>query len=304
MIELTGILERLGARRLSLVSTAPAPPPLLNRLDPEGHTVLFGTGGVGKGSLAAWWIVQLVAAGYRVLLVDYENHPGEWARRIFNLGGAAALEGVLYVAPLSAEWHGKRGPLWVGAAELRELADEDGSTYIVIDSAVPACGATDPLKPEAASQYTAALELIGRPALSLAHVTKADDLRYPFGSVFWHNLARMTWSMAREGDGALLMNRKANNYGRLGRYIVALTWFDGRLGEVSERPYMVVLADRIADALADGPLTVAGIVDRLNEDGEGEPIKADSIRHALRRGARDKPPRFEEQSGDRWAVAS
>jgi len=65
-------LAQLGARLLSDVSIAPAPPTLLGRLDPEGATVLFGEGGIGKGIMAAWWIVGLVGLDHRVLLVDYE----------------------------------------------------------------------------------------------------------------------------------------------------------------------------------------------------------------------------------------
>lgn len=43
-------------------------------------------------------------------------------------------------------------------------------------------GATD-----APSSYGAALQHIGLPTLSIAHVTKEGSLKYPFGSVFWHN---------------------------------------------------------------------------------------------------------------------
>jgi len=48
-------------------------------------------GGVGKGTLTAWWIVNLIAGGHRVLLVDYEGHPEEWARRIYGSVGRRPL---------------------------------------------------------------------------------------------------------------------------------------------------------------------------------------------------------------------
>ena len=295
-------IARLGARLLSSVSTAPASPPLRGRMDPTAATFLHGTGGVGKGTLAASWIVGLIEDGHRILLLDYEHHPDEWAPRVHALGGLAARESILYVCPAGPEWRGRRGPLWTQAPELRELAEEHGATYVVVDSVVPACAGTDPLKPEAASQYFGGLQIIGRPSLSLAHTPKATDLAYPFGSVFYHNLARLTWSLERAKGGSLLVNRKANRYGFLGRFMVTPTWYEGALGEVSERPYLAVLADRIADALADGPLTVAQIVARLSEDDDGEEIKANSLRVALLRGARSVPPRFEE-IGDRWQVA-
>ena len=295
------IFERLGARRLTSISTAPAPSPLIGRLDPQGHTIQYGAGGVGKGILTAQWIAQLVADGHRVLLIDYENHEGEWARRIRGIGGPDAMGGVLYVAPYSAEWKGARGPIWELVPDLLALATADGSTYVVIDSIVAACG-IDPLKPEAASQYATTLQRIGRPTLSLGHVTKADDLRYPFGSVFWHNLARVTWSLASAGDGALLVNRKANNYLNLGRFVVTVTYRDGLPREVRERPFALAMADRIGEVLADGALTVKEIVSALSADaGEGDEVKANSVRRALTRGAQDIPQRF-EQDGERWRV--
>jgi len=157
---------------------------------------------------------------------------------------------------------------------------------MVVDSIVPACGGTDALKPEAAGQYAAALIGIGLPTLSLAHVTKADNPVYPFGSIFWHNLARMSWSLTRDGETVQLACRKANNYDHLGRFVVTTTWFEGRLGEVDLTPYSVVLADRIAETIAPDPLTVAEIVDRLNADEDEGGVKAGSVRTALDAGSR------------------
>ncbi|MGA3030311.1 MAG: DnaB-like helicase N-terminal domain-containing protein [Candidatus Limnocylindrales bacterium] len=297
----TEIMARTGARSLADVSTLPARPPLLGFLDPDGHTILHGMGGMGKGVLAAHWIARLAGEGHRILLVDYEGHSGEWARRIHGLGGAEVSEAVCYVSPSAAEWSGHRGAIWSQADELHALAVEWGADYLVVDSIVPACGAIDPLKPEAAGQYATALVRIGPSALSLAHVTKADNPAYPFGSIFWHNLARMSWSLTRDGETLQLVNRKANNYERLGRFVVSATWLEGKLGEVSLTPYAVVLADRIAEAIATEPMTVLEIVGRLNEEEaeEGE-VKADSVRHALRRGLKDGKFTCE---GERWLAS-
>ncbi len=293
------VMARTGALCLSEISTVPPAPPLLGHLDPQGHTILHGMGGVGKGTLTAWWIVNLVAAGHRVLLVDYEGHPEEWACRICGLGGIEAMEVVLYVSPSSAGWTGRRGAIWEQGADLHALAVEWGATYMVIDSIVPACGATDPLKPESAGQYAAALVGIGLPALSLAHVTKTDNAVYPFGSIFWHNLARLSWSLTRDGETVQLVCRKANNYEHLGRFVVATTWFEGRLGEVALTPYSVVLADRIAEAIGTESLTVTEIVALLKADDDGA-IKTDSVRTALRRGL--KSGRF-TLADDRWGLS-
>jgi AAA domain len=297
MTDQSDVSARLGARRLAEISTAPPPPLLIERLDPEGHTILYGTGGTGKGMVAAWWIVRLVRAGGTVLILDYENHPGEWARRVQGLGGADVLGHAIHVAPLTAAWGGTRGPLWSQHEEIRQLALAIEATYVVIDSIVPACGGVDPMKPEAAALYAGGLEYIGLPALSLGHVNRADDLRYPFGSVFWHNLARTTWSLQRDGERAILQHRKHNNYAALGRFIVESTWHDDLLGEVAELDYGVVLADRIDVVLAGEALTIADILAKVNAElqEDEEPLKADSIRAALRRGIRAtarRPQRF------------
>jgi hypothetical protein len=291
------VYVRLGARLLAEISTAPPPPLLIERLDPEGHTILYGTGGVGKGVLATFWIVRLVGDGAKVLILDYENHPNEWARRVMGLGGRDVLARVTHVAPLTAPWQGDRGPLWEQTTEIRELAHAMGTTYLVIDSIVTACAGLDPTKPEAAALYAGGLEYIGLPALSLGHVNRADDMRYPFGSIFWHNLARTTWSLKRNGERAILQHQKHNNYAALGRFIVQTTWRGDLLGEVSEVAYGGFLADRIEDALEGGALTVADILEKLNADLEEDedPLKADSVRTAMRRGIKAtarRPQRF------------
>jgi hypothetical protein len=183
------------------------------------------------------------------------------------------------VSPTGTPWKGPRGSIWQQQAELRELADAIDATFVVIDSAAVACGGADSLKPEAPGQYFPALRFLGRPSLTLAHVTKGDDLRYPFGSVFWHNLARVTWSAEKVGalgHQVILSHRKGNNHAHQGRQLVTITWRDGLPGEVWEETYNAKLAVLISGVLKTGPMTVARIVAALNEDtDEGDPrIKA------------------------------
>ncbi len=298
-IEGIGTMDRLGARLLSDVEPREPSPLLIDRLDPEGHTILFGAGGCGKGTIAAWWIARLAAAGYRVLILDYESHADEWARRVDGLGGPLARAGVLWVAPLAAAWQGTRGPLWRQARDIRTLATAWRADYLVVDSIVPACGATDPTKPEAASQYAGGLEYIGLPALSLAHVPKVDAAPlYPFGSAFWHNLARTTWSVTKSGENAghvvTLAHRKHNNYASLGKFTVTVEWIDGAPREVWEQGYSAALAERIDAALGTDALTVRELVARIDEDrDEDDPAtKPDSVRAALRRGLRAEAKRY------------
>ena len=174
------------------------------------------------------------------------------------------------MAPLSPAWRGARGPLWAQAADLRRLADAWRRLDLVVDSIVVACGGADPTDPGTPARYAAGLQQIGLPALSLAHVTKEGGLAYPFGSVFWHNLARATWSLELDGAGAssVLAARKDSEHERGGRFVVEVTYREGLPAEVWERPYSAVLAERVAEVLEDGPATVPAIVERLNDAAE------------------------------------
>jgi hypothetical protein len=279
---------------LATIDIAPPPPMLIDRLDPEGHTILYGTGGVGKGALACWWIAQLVEAGSSVLIVDFEQHPAEWSRRIAALApGAHASGRIRHLTP--------RKPLRNVAEIVAAEALTFGLDVVVVDSAVMACG-SDPLKPEVAGEYAAAVMRIGLPVLSLAHVTKADDMRYPFGSIFWHNLARTTWGLQADQSGAVVLShRKHNNYAPLGRFVVNATWHDGRLMEVWEKGYQLALRERISDILAAGPLTLTEIVEALNEDDMGGvPVKRESVSRVIRKHI----PESFRSSGDKYEVPS
>jgi hypothetical protein len=276
------------------VSTDPPPPMLIERLDPEGHTILFGTGGVGKGALACYWIAQLVSAGHGVLIVDYESHPAEWSRRIASLAPEAHASGrIRHMTP--------RDPLRACAETVALEATSHELTVVVVDSAVMACG-SDPLKPEVAGDYAAAVMRVGLPVLSLAHVTKADDMRYPFGSIFWHNLARTTWGMQADQSGTVVLgHKKHNNYATLGRFAVVSTWLDGRLMEVYERDHKLALRDRIREVLTVAPMTLADVVEALNDDETGGvPVKRDSVKRTLNKYI----PDFFRLSGSVYEVAS
>jgi len=292
------VAELLGAQPLADIPTARPEPMLLERLDPEGHTILFGDGGTGKGVIASQWANELALNGETVLILDFEDHGTEWSRRVHSLGGNTTHPAIHHVSPLASTWPAAtRGPIWGQKADIRDLADELGVTYLVIDSIAVACGASDVLSAESPAQYAGALTYIGRPALSLAHVTKAGDMRYPFGSAFWHHLSRTTWSVAKaggEGHRVILQHRKHNNYQGLGKFLVTVDWWEGLPIAVAENGYTRVLSEEIRDVLGALSMTVAAIVEALNEDrDDDEPqVKADSIRKALQRGIRTTPALF------------
>lgn len=274
---------------LSSLDRTPPAPLLLDRLDPHESTILFGPGDIGKGTLACSWIAQLVASDLRVLVLDYEDHGGEWARRIAGLAGDDALGAVLWAAPLADGL----GPIWTHADTIRAFIVAQDVDYIVIDSAVYACSGADPSKAEVAILYGAALQVIATPSLTLAHVTKLHDPRYPFGSAFWHNSARVSWSMMPKGDDVLLACRKSNNYRKPSAQVVTVTWHEDVLREVREKPAVWALEDRIAEVLADGPLSPVAIAAALNDGLDpSEQTPRSSIRNVLSRSLRRSGGRF------------
>ena len=189
---------------------------LLGRLDPDDHTILFGDGGAGKGMIAAWW-TSCLTRGWdidkkvpvfdpkTVLILDYESHAEtEWRKRVEKFGGD--LKRVHIVRPAAA--------IWDIAGSVAELVKELRVDYVVVDSALYACTGADAYTPEGATQYTLAIAQFRRPVLTLAHKTKSkDDQDKPFGSVFWHNGARLTISVDAKGydDPRELHTRKANH---------------------------------------------------------------------------------------------
>ncbi len=199
---------------LSDMPTDPPPPLLLGRLHPIQATILYGPGDAGKGTLAVSWAKQLADTGRRVAILDYEGNDLEWSSRLHGLGGAD----VLYLAP-SRDYPAGRVPHPPAAGgrrypdmdsmraaglaghvdQLKDELDDAEIDYIIIDSAGMAAPG-DPGSPEPVMAYFAALQQLRRPSLTIAHTNRAGDSRYPFGSVYWHALSRLSWSLIPEGD--------------------------------------------------------------------------------------------------------
>ena len=187
----------------------------------DGPAFIFGQGGSGKTYLALY-MATCISLGIpflgrdvgqaAVLYVDYESSPWRLRQRteriLAGMGMADTLPAIFY-------WPGGGVPLvdMVPALERKIAQDDIGAIFI--DSAVLAAG-SDPERSETAARYFNALSRLGLPSLTIAHVTKQDDDRYPFGSIFWHNSARLTWNVKLahdDGDVAHLglHNRKSND---------------------------------------------------------------------------------------------
>jgi hypothetical protein len=169
-------------------------------LHPEEGTGLYGKGGTGKGITASYLISLLVREGQTVLVVDYENHPREWGRRLESLGLGNLRTKIHYASPYGRDWTVRKGSIDQVADPLREECDRLGVTYVVVDSYTAASDTSSEALggQEAASKFAKAMANIGRPYLLLAHVNGAASRHpdKPFGSVFVHNLCfRYSWSV-------------------------------------------------------------------------------------------------------------
>ena len=297
------IAAKYGVRALSDITPAPPAPLIADRIAPDGHTILFGDGGIGKGVITSAWIAELVKLDHDVLVVDYENNPDEWSRRVNGLGGPETAERVHHVAPTAKTWHGAPGALWEHIDDIGELAETYNASVIVIDSIIIGCHGFDPSDSAAASNYSAAVARLERPVVSIGHTTKQGAGKYPFGSIVWHNAARLTWGLERVAGGVLMRCRKSNNYATPPRYLVSTTWRDDVPREVWEKPYAVALEDTVLAVLEDEPMTFADVWDRVNEAAEDDetPTTKAALTKVLQR-ARSRG--YVVLDGAKWSLKS
>jgi hypothetical protein len=278
------------------------PEPLVDDFaHPTNHTILYGPSGAGKGVLAAERIAMRTRDGESVLVLDYEGHASEWRARLEDLG--ADLARVHLALPLGLEAGWLHGAIWTQKVPLAAEALRVGADWLYVDSVTAACGVADISDSTAPGPYFAALNTIGIPSVSLGHVTKVEDLRYPFGSMAWRAFVRMAWSFAGDGITRDLVNRKTNDYPEQPSRVYDWTWVS-ELGPGRVPPALTyeteskTIFSRIWDALDGDVLNVEEIALRLGEDGL-KPVKAGTIRNALM-----KSDTFMQPSRGRWARAA
>jgi hypothetical protein len=171
-------------------------------------TIAFGDGGCLKSYLALYSAGRLSQEGKRVLLLDWELDADDHVERLHRLFNDDVPTNLYYLRceePLVSE---------VGL--LRREVQRLGIDFLVCDS-VGAATDGPPESAENALRYFRALRHVGvSGSLHVAHVNRSESGdQKPFGSVFWHNWARMTWFIKRErstpGRPCIrLVSRKAN----------------------------------------------------------------------------------------------
>ena len=314
-------LRVLTARRKGVppVSAAAMPPPEMQRWRIEPYiedgqsTILFGDGDSGKSMLATYWGI-LVATGRvenhqvprpgAVLYLDYESDKGNWWERINAMTGAmdVSLPDNFHYRPMLG--HRLADEITSVNQDVMDLKAE----LVIIDSGAPAVG--DPLSVADTVAYLSALRSLGPSvaSLTICHLPKNTlGTIYPFGSAFWRNLPRANWKVEADhaADGTLitgLLHTKSNNGRRHAPRAFRFSFEDADIRVFETDPNQVEAmaaarstADKIADALADGPLTIHELADIIEATNN-------TISQTLTRW---KGRRFENFAGTKkWSLVS
>jgi hypothetical protein len=256
---------------------------LLGMLEPDGPTLIYAAGGVGKGTTAAWVVAETRELGLRPLIYDAEGHPREWRRRLTGLG--VPPEWWVYVQPQELPDHLLGRPLYDVVPHLGDVARAAGCGLLILDSIMAASNLTEEgLKSDARAPYrvVSALDETGLPSVSIGHPPKQSPTGEPYGSVAWTNAPRLTWLGTRaEGDGHRVrwQARKKNERGAIPGILLTFRYDElGRLcGAVREDDERATRA-WIADILTEGPQTVEELAELMAESGDDGATEAAEAR--------------------------
>ena len=262
--------------------------------------ILFGDGESAKSYLSLWAAGRMAQQGRRVLLCDWELTGEDHRARLEQLFGSQMPRHVFYQqcsAPLSQL-----------VDSIRHNCQQNRIDFLICDSAAFAAGGLAEAA-EAAIGYFAALRDIGvLGSLTIAHntklVRKADRGREkPFGSIFWHNSARMTWlATARRAEQTIVIQlacRKANLTQRPATQQATLTF--------EPKQTTIVLRAASPEEMVVDPVTPESVLDRIVACVKDHPctrdtlakkfpeIKAVTLRQYLSRGK--KRGRLIEENG-------
>ena len=296
-------------RTLADIDDAPPGELLLGMLEPEGPNLLYGDGGVGKGTTCVWIIAECVKMGIVPMIYDAENHPREWRRRAGGLGVGPAE--VVYRQPHELPPHLVGRPLHIVVPHLGDVAQSAGCGILIIDSIIAASNLSEEgLKGDARApyQYVSALNEIGITSVSIGHTPKNSPEGDPYGSVSWINAMRLTWlgtDAGGEGHRVRWLPKKRNERGHIAAILLGFQYDEagklcGVTREDDERATRLWLIDR----LASGPQTVEELAEEMAEVGDAAGVARakDRLRQTLGRMKRAHQVHKTGGRGAPWAL--
>lgn len=255
----------------------------------DAVSLLIAHGDSLKSMIALFVACTLALRGIAVLYLDWEWTAARHKARKQRLVGPERLPHLHYLrctAPLSVE-HDR----------IRRYCEAHQIGFLVVDSVGLACDGklSDD---DTAVRFHRCLHTLP-PALAAAHVPKSSlspeakgDAIGPFGSVFFSNLARMTWLVKKQPGETPdvvtvgLFPQKQNDGERQRPVGLGFTFTPERiivapadLAEVEGLAEKLPLSARIAHLVKARPLTFAAIAEELN-------AKTDSVIKAVTRNTR------------------
>ncbi len=250
-------------------------------------TIWFGDGGSAKSLFAMYAAINLIVnSGLRVLYCDWELGQDEQRLRLHQ-----------FMAKIVEAFRDRflyrrcNRPLADDILAIREILSRYHIDFLICDSL--SFGAKAPIESsESAMSYQQALRECGTiGSLHIAHMNRSDqgDQR-PFGSTYWHNMARSTWFLKRAeqvagSDEATVgfFHRKANLSGLRKSFAKKLVFVDDQIvvepGDLTEDAAMIAqlhVPQRIELALQTGPLTFVELVEECG-------AKKATVQKALKR---------------------
>jgi hypothetical protein len=239
-----------------------------------GPNMLYAAPGTGKGLTGAWIACELDKLGLRPAVYDAERRPREWSRRVAGLGGDRSR--IVYVEPSDLGPKHAGRPLWEATEALAPILRSAGADALLIDSVLPACGiAEERLRSDAAAPflYVAALDALGIVTVSFGHPPKGRPEGEPFGSMAWVAAMRLTWlGSDAPTDGGKRVRwrpRKRNERGHVPGILLHFDFGeDGRPCAAQQLDDEQDTRSWLLDALHDGPLTMAELVELAMADEE------------------------------------
>jgi len=311
-----------GAARLTdMEYTEPGAPLVDDFLTPDGVTIVYGHGNVGKGWLSLYFAGRMTSetredGPLEVGILDFEGNKPEWMSRARRLGlSEAQMDRITYASPSEDEWTATKGWIWEAEDEIKyDFAHCD---FLIIDSLSAATPGGEAMGgKEDATRFFRSIERIGiKGVLALAHVGKQSEKfpKYPFGSANLRNQCREAWAVEpADQDFAIWAdipeeNRMLPEYFDYEPDVLALELrctkrnagqapdpkfitfsFDasGGVGTFFPEPPAVTLADKARDVLAihDTMMTIQQLVKAMNDKYDG--VKAESLKVVLNRNKR------------------